>query len=305
MKIFNIPFLQNNNIVIAPKNNSLSPLSFDTVTFSGRPIKDIPYSIFQKERELDAIRPILKEAIVNAELLSAEDISDKTGLDIYVIKLRLSTNSEIRQLYNEMKLANSARVEYKNQTKIQKIQSFLNDLSASGQKLTDNEMAFYLGLEKAELLELIKLNPSLEDLYNVVLLEIKATTLERKTQSSKTSEALRYIYKEDSYDAVAQRARLSPKVVRVRVNENDELFKKTIDKGLYPPDIYSDSAIEKQEDRLMDVLLDALRHQKQISIAQLAENAELSQAIVMIRIKNNEALQGTYNRMMGIDEDED
>ena len=305
MKIFNIPFLQNNNIVIAPKNNSLSPLSFDTVTFSVRPIKDIPYSIFQKERELDAIRPILKEAIVNAELLSAEDISDKTGLDIYVIKLRLSTNSEIRQLYNEMKLANSARVEYKNQTKIQKIQSFLNDLSASGQKLTDNEMAFYLGLEKAELLELIKLNPSLEDLYNVVLLEIKATTLERKTQSSKTSEALRYIYKEDSYDAVAQRARLSPKVVRVRVNENDELFKKTIDKGLYPPDIYSDSAIEKQEDRLMDVLLDALRHQKQISIAQLAENAELSQAIVMIRIKNNEALQGTYNRMMGIDEDED
>lgn len=306
MKIFNIPFLQNNNIAIAPKYNSLNPLPFDTVTFSGRPIKDIPYSIFQKERELNAIRPVLQGAIVNSELLSPEQISEKSGLDTYVVKLRLSTNSEIRQLYNNMKLANSAKVEGENQVKIRDIQAFIEELNTLGQKLTDNEAAFYLGFEKDEMLALIKEDAMLGPMYDAILLKIKTpTTLERKTQNSSINKALVYIYKEDSYDSVTERAGLSREVVRVRINENDELFKRTIENGLYPPDIYPECDIEKQDDAVMDALLEGLRHQKQLSIEQLAQKASLYPGVVLMRIKNNTALQETYNKMMGIDEDED
>ena len=180
-----------------------------------------------------------------------------------------------------MKLANSAKVEGENQVKIRDIQAFIEELNTLGQKLTDNEAAFYLGFEKDEMLALIKEDAMLGPMYDAILLKIKTpTTLERKTQNSSINKALVYIYKEDSYDSVTERAGLSREVVRVRINENDELFKRTIENGLYPPDIYPECDIEKQDDAVMDALLEGLRYQKQLSIEQLAQKAGLYPGVV-------------------------
>ncbi len=46
-------------------------------------------------------------------------------------------------------------------------------LNKTNQKLTDNEIAFYLGLKKDELLRLVSEYPSLGSLYGDALLKIK------------------------------------------------------------------------------------------------------------------------------------
>ena len=58
------------------------------------------------------------------------------------------------------------------------------------------------------------------------------------------------------------------------------LFRSTIENGLYPPDIYPECDIEKQDDAVMDALLEGLRYQKQLSIEQLAQKAGLYPGVV-------------------------
>lgn len=313
MKILNINFNWNNT----PKNNApkeqhngLSPLAFDTISFSNASFREKPknvkYSVYQKQEEINAVKAAINGAIQTSSILSAEELSEKTGLDIYVVKLRLSTSNEIRQLYNDMKLANSTRIKEENQIKAQTAEGFLEMLNKTNQKLTDNEIAFYLGLKKDELLRLISEYPSLGSLYGDALLKIKSCpVLERKAQITSINSALRHIGKKDTYDSISKRAELTPEIIRVRVNENNALFERLIESRVYPPEIYSDEAIEKQDDILMDTMLNILKRKEQASIKDMAQQAGLYPGTVMIRIKNNTALFETYQRILGIDKDED
>jgi len=307
MKIFQINFAQNKqaSTTKAPKYSALAPLPFDTVSFNnvsfGGRARKIKYSIYQKEEELSIIKAALCRAIENSDFLDAEKLSEETGLDIYVVKLRLSTNDEMRRLYDEMKLAKSEKSHTEKQSKAETVRDLLQRLDKSKQSLTDNEIAFYLGLGKEELLKILEEFPELSSLYDNILLKIKrCPVLEKETQIKHIRGASKYICKKTSYDSIAQKAALSPEIVRARVNEDDEFFNYLTEQGVYPPDIYPESDIEEQDDRLMDTMLKILKEHKQTDIKDLAEQTGLYPGTVMIRIKNNTALSETYNKILGI-----
>lgn len=304
MKIFNINFNQN-NFQKAPKQKNLAPLAYDTVTFSGRPKKDMPYSIFQKEREIEVLSAVINAATEKGELLNADELSEKTGLDVYVVKLRLSTSNTIRQLYNEMKLANSDKVQSKDAVTAKKLQGFIKFLSDSHQKLTESEIAFYLGIEKDKLFEIMKNYPNLSLTGDVLLGSRNCPPLERKAQNSAINNATRYISRKDTYESLSKRAELSPEIIRAKANEDDEFFKYLTESGVFPPDIYTDKEIEEQDDKIMNAMLCIIKTGIDAGIEILSEKTELYPGTLIIRIKNNIALNETYNRMLGVDEDED
>lgn len=308
MKIFNISFAQSGFIKNAsePKRNNLAPLAFDTVSFEGRPKKDMPYSVFQKEKELAAIRSVLQKATENSEIINAEEISEKTGLDIYVVKLRLSTNNEIRLLVHDMKSAHGIKAKDRDEAVAKTAQEFFNFLLSTKQTLTANEMAFYLGLKKDELLDIINKRPELLSLYEASLLRIKnCPLLEKKAQIQSINKATRYITRKDTYDSLSKETELSAEIIRTRISEDDEFFSRVTEQKLYPVELYSESEIEEQDSLLMNTLLSGLKSQTKMSIEEIAKAANLYPGVVLIRFKNNTALQETYDRMHGVNQDED
>ena len=167
-------------------------------------------------------------------------------------------------------------------------------------------MAFYLGLKKSDFLDLMDKNPSLLPLYKASLLKIKnCPLLEKNAQIKNINKAARYLTKKDTYDSLSKETELSAEIIRTRFSENDGLFNRAIEKGLYPPELYSDSEIEEQDSILMDVLLSGIKSQAVLSTEEIAKAANLYPGVVLMRLKNNTALQETLDRIHGADEDDE
>ncbi len=312
MKIFNINFIQNNFAKSTKHNNnsSLAPLSYDTVTFgsvtfgANRP-KNIPYSIYQKDDEIKALESVLNKAIQNGEVLDAEALSKRSGLDIYVVKLRLSTSSKIKELCIKMEAAQDAKAENKKQADTQNLKLIFEAAKVSGQKLTESEIAFYLGIDKGETPKLLKKASKLPFFdENSILKEEQNTLIERKTQTANINQVFKQrLAKKDTLTTVAKKTKLPPETLRARLNENSEMFQFAMENKLYPPEIFQEKEIEIQEAVLMRILSRMLRNNISFDINYIAARAELPPGIVQIRLNTNEALNGLCNRILGANED--
>lgn len=309
MKIGLINFLQNknnSNIKNDLKRSFLSPLAADTVTFSGKRKNDFPYSAAQKGREVEALKGAINSAIESSKMLSAEELSEITGLDIYVVKLRLSTNGEIRQLVNDMKASYTSGVQNKIEIKAKSAEGFFELLQNANQKMTEYEMAFYLGLEKDEFLKMLEEHPNLVPLYEASLLKLKNYPLLEKTEQIKSiGKALKRATKKDTLESISKKTELSTEIIRGRINESDEFLSRAEEVKLYPPELYSDFEIEEQDSLIMDTLMSKIKRGEQMTLDEMAESLNLYPGVVLIRLKNNSALDETCNRMLGVYGDND
>ncbi len=309
MKIFNINLAQK-KISYLPKYNNLAPLRRDTIsfgcstlTFKGAPLpKEFAYCAAQKDREVEAISAVLNNALKNSEFPNEEELSIITGFDINIIKLRLSTNKKLRALQNRLKVKRLIEARQRKETSVIYAQKFFEKVKTSRQKLTESEMAFYLGLKKDELLQLVNEYPNLSSLYKKIVLQTKNyPLLEKRTQKSKISSCLKYGSSNNNYANISEKTGFSHEIIRFVFNEDAELFSIATDKGIFPPEIYSKEEIEMQTRQLMNIMINSIKYQKQPDIEALAKKVDLLPAVVKMRIDTNEALKETYQRMLGID----
>ncbi len=281
MKILEISFFQSKNLKNRDVNNKhniqqpkkaegdvfcRSTLAKNSPTFCGAPLpKEFPYSAAQKEREVAALRAALNGALKaleskNFEFIDENQLSQITGLDINLVKLRLTTNNELRNLHNRLKIARIIDSNNKKEEKAKDIQAFFEKLKASKQKLTERELSFYLGLEEGEIFEFTKDYKDIASLFKSVQYKPKKyTLLEKRVQNSKIGYAIKHSGQGITYKGIGKKTGYNLDAIRAAFNENKALFDAAIKKRIFPPEIYSKEEVEAQDEKLMDIMIYALK----------------------------------------------
>ncbi len=259
-------------------NSSAFNYCINTYTFTGTKVR---YTSEEVEEQKAKIKLVLQEAVKQNYTLKIKDISQKTGIATHTASRRISEHEELGQLWKKVRHIDYSKYSEDEKAEFEAtIKELLEQLNASGAKMSVQEMVDRIGVSKTIVLGIINKNEYYKRLYENIhkTRPQKATLEEIKMQERQIKEVLLQVMdtgikkSEREYSEILG---ITEKIFRLRIKNNPEL-KALYERVKNPPRKRFENGIEGKKELIKVILKQYVSENKKISRNEISARAGIS-----------------------------